>query len=583
MMDRLDQVEASIAALSKSLAELQARVSALERSRAGTATQPATLVDSAVSSASEAPPAPESSSLIPVLTALGRTLLVLGGAFLLRALTDTGALPQGVGVALGLVYAVVFIALSDRSGAKGSVLSASFHGVSAVLIAYPLLWETTTKLGLLSPDAGGAALALVTGMALLVAWRRHLHFLAWAFTLAAVVTILALYYGTRAMELYAALLLLLGAVTTWLGYGRKWHVMRWFVAIPTNALVLRLCFLVAHPEGPRPPYEHLSVSAVQILAVCLVVVYMGSFCYRTLARQRSVKFFEVVQSALALLAGYGGAVRIAQANGSAKALLGWSALAAAAACYPVAFAFVRQRIGRGRNFFYFAWLALIFVFLGSPIVVGKALLAPSWCLLAGASSLLGGHFDRVTLRIHSAVYLTAAAWFSGLLSTSFQVFAGPAKSAGSFPSAVGLMTLGVTVACYVVLVMTQMGRDVPALRRVPRLVLVSLAVMGVGSLAVILLIRVLGQAGGDSQMATVAVVRTGILALSAVALAITARGKHLAEMGWLVYPVLVIGGIKLLVEDLRHGSPTTLFLGFALFGVALIAAPRLRHPTQTKA
>ena len=50
----------------------------------------------------------------------------------------------------------------------------------------------------------------------------------------------------------------------------------------------------------------------------------------------------------------------------------------------------------------------------------------------------------------------------------------------------------------------------------------------------------------------------------------------------LVYPILVVGGIKLVVEDLRHGDPVALFAAFACYGLALIAAPRLqRRPPAT--
>jgi hypothetical protein len=45
-------------------------------------------------------------------SALGRSFIILGGAFLLRALTDAGAWPPGVGVALGLLYGLTWLATS---------------------------------------------------------------------------------------------------------------------------------------------------------------------------------------------------------------------------------------------------------------------------------------------------------------------------------------------------------------------------------------------------------------------------------------------------------------------------------------
>ena len=54
------------------------------------------------------------------------------------------------------------------------------------------------------------------------------------------------------------------------------------------------------------------------------------------------------------------------------------------------------------------------------------------------------------------------------------------------------------------------------------------------------------------------------------------------EAGWLVYPVLSAGAVKLLAEDLRVGSPAALVASFVLLGGALIVAPRLgRRKTES--
>ena len=575
MTDRINQLEALVATLTKSLEALQSRVAALEGAATGSEIQVSPPVEANTVDPATPEKVVEVSSSTMVLPTLGRTLIMLAGAFLLRALTEGGILPQAGGVTLGLTYATTLIVLADRAGRKQLTLNATFHGIAAVLIAYPLIWEATTKLTLLSPVTAAAVLTLITAIGLLVAWRSYLRVLAWAFTLAALATILALYYATRAMELYAALLLLLGATTLWFAYSRKWHVMRWYVAIIANSVVLRLTLLVAHPEGPRRPYEHLSVQAVQWLALSLVVVYLVSFCIRTLARRREVTSFEILQSALTLLVGFGGAVRIAQVTESGSLLLGWAALVAAAVCYPVAFAFVRPHIGRGVNFFYFAWLALVFLFLGSRLVANVNLLAMVWIALAVAAAFLGGHYDRVTLRTHSAVYLAAAAVQTGLMATAMDAFTAPAGSSWGTMSVTDLVVLAVTMACYGILVMTQRGREVPNPRRIPRFTVAILSLIGGGSLLVIFLVKLLGDGISGADSATVAVVRTGVLAASAIGLAAAGKSKHLGELRWLVYPILVVGGIKLLVEDLRTGRPLTLFLGFACFGTALIATSRM--------
>jgi hypothetical protein len=44
--------------------------------------------------------------------------------------------------------------------------------------------------------------------------------------------------------------------------------------------------------------------------------------------------------------------------------------------------------------------------------------------------------------------------------------------------------------------------------------------------------------------------------------------------------VLVAGGLKLLAEDLRHSRASTLFVALALYGGALIVAPRLARAVR---
>jgi hypothetical protein len=63
-------------------------------------------------------------------------------------------------------------------------------------------------------------------------------------------------------------------------------------------------------------------------------------------------------------------------------------------------------------------------------------------------------------------------------------------------------------------------------------------------------------------------------------LSVISRLERFREASWLVYPLLVAGGIKLLVEDFPQGRAATLFLGLALYGGALIVAPRAARSSR---
>jgi hypothetical protein len=68
--------------------------------------------------------------------------------------------------------------------------------------------------------------------------------------------------------------------------------------------------------------------------------------------------------------------------------------------------------------------------------------------------------------------------------------------------------------------------------------------------------------------------------MTVIALALAARRARWSELGWPVVPLLALGCVKLLIEDMRRGTPLTLTLGFALFGSALIIAPKLLMATR---
>ena len=61
---------------------------------------------------------------VTVMTMAGRTLMVLGGAYLLRALTESGVWPSWLGVGAGFAYAALWLAATERAAGAGRWMSA---------------------------------------------------------------------------------------------------------------------------------------------------------------------------------------------------------------------------------------------------------------------------------------------------------------------------------------------------------------------------------------------------------------------------------------------------------------------------
>jgi hypothetical protein len=91
------------------------------------------------------------------------------------------------------------------------------------------------------------------------------------------------------------------------------------------------------------------------------------------------------------------------------------------------------------------------------------------------------------------------------------------------------------------------------------------------------------SADGVVNLGALTTVRTGVLAAAALLVAWVARQDRFREWAWLVYPLLVLLGLKMVAQDFKHSRPATLFIALALYGIALIIAPRLRRPGVRRA
>jgi hypothetical protein len=118
MDHRIKGLEARVEELAGQIADLRDRMSALETlGRAPAEPRPASVVR--VPREAALPTALPTAAMRTV-SLIGRTLVVLGGAYLLRAITDASVVPKAGGVVAGLAYAVWWLARCDREAAAGS-------------------------------------------------------------------------------------------------------------------------------------------------------------------------------------------------------------------------------------------------------------------------------------------------------------------------------------------------------------------------------------------------------------------------------------------------------------------------------
>jgi hypothetical protein len=175
--------------------------------------------------------------------------------------------------------------------------------------------------------------------------------------------------------------------------------------------------------------------------------------------------------------------------------------------------------------------------------------------------------------------LTAAAVASGLVpAVHDSLLAHPMVAWRSTTGMSLLVAVAVTVG-YILLVTTR-RKDPSWFALLPQAILAGLLAWICAGMGTMWLAGGLARAPGpDADFAYLATSRTAILCTLAVLMAWSARKYSLRELGWLVYPLLVGEGMRLLLEDIRYGRPSTLFVTLALYGGALIATSSLMRKT----
>lgn len=567
--DRLSILEGKVEDLTRSLAAFERRLVRLEGHEAAAGAPPAAVRPAAAAGGAEPEevlPAPSASDMARLLGLTGRTLLAFGGAYLLRAVTAAGYLPEAAGVVVAFAYALVWLFLADRAGAKGAALSAAFHGATAVLIGLPLLWETTTRFDYLEPAAAGLGVALFAAATLAVAWRRNLQGLAWILALGLPATAIVLLASTHAPAPFGLDLVLLGVAGLGLYYGRGWHALGWWMGLMGHLGGLLVAFgALAQQKGE---------AAALGVGLLLALAFLASLAVQTLVRGREAGVFEAVQTGLAVAVGYGGAALVAgRLMGWAVALAGALGLLLAAGAYGAAFQLVPR--ARRAKLLLFSTLALAFTLAGSALLLPAPARAAAWAGLAVLAGWQGVRQRRVTLSLHGAFYSLAAAAASGLLAAAAYAFAAPPGTAWP-PLSAGAWFALAAAAVVCALPVPRPAAFWKPYEGLTRSLQIAVFLWGAAGAVLHLLAPALalGQVEG-ADPGLLATARTAVLTAVALLLGAAARWERFREAAWLVYPALLLAALKLLVEDFPHGRPATLFVALALCGLAFLFAPRL--------
>ena len=507
-----------------------------------------------------------------VLPLVGRTFLVIGGAFLVRVITDRDVVPRSVGVVLGLAFASTWVLLAWRAAAAGQRRNADFHAVAALLVGFPLIVETGTRLGIMSPTVASAVLVGFTFLLLATADRYRLELVAWASTLASACTATLLFGAAE--EPVAPLLALLGLAlaSAVLAERRGWTGLRWPVALALDILLIRgVTGAMSLADVAR---GRALVPWLLAFAFATVFLYLLAQVHRVILQARRAGPFEVVQPVLVMAAGL-------FASRWAGAVLGWASPVAGGVALGLGLwaLFFAERLSRRgariRDAAVFGALGGAFVIAGGALLTSSVALALFWAAL-GLVLLLLGRRRSPALWWAVGLALSVAACASGGVLAALRD--GLVLTSEAAPLQPGLAAWGVLALVVASAAAAAARRDVSmGARAFLSLGYLVLGGLGLAAGAAFLAVAVAPSLG--AHPAALVLVRTLALVGGVLGFALAQRQVGTHDLGWAAFVFLGLAFVKLVAQDLPRGHPLSLVVAFSAFGGAMIALPRLlRRP-----
>lgn len=501
---------------------------------------------------------------------LGRAMLGIAGAYVLRAVAESGSFPKLAAVALAIAYAGTWLIGAVRVPAGQWFASTTYAGTSA-LILVPMLWELTLRFKFLTPSVSACVLAAFVLGAHALAWKRDLISIVWVADLAAAIAAVALLIATHDMQPFLAALLLLALVAEFAACRERWLSVRPIIAIAADLAAWTLLYTYSNPDRNLADYAGLSATALLAPAIALFLIYGASIALRTILRRRTITFFEGVQAMVAFALAAGAIFHFAPPIGARL----FAALCLALSVAGYATIFVFRRITIHRNLRAYATWSLALFLLGSYLC-----LPPPWLAsVLGAAAILAvstaSGASRLTLAFHGLVYLFAAAFASGLLQYAAHAVA------GAFPPPPGEITWMIAAA---IILGYAIGGQIEDKQWQPQLFHTLSAALAVGAAAAILVSTLVWLTATVITPGAphVAVIRT--LTACALALALSWLGPrwNRTELVWLAYATIAAVAAKLLFEDLRQGHPEFIAASIFLYAVTLILVPQIVRRSTRK-
>ncbi len=555
MAGQADKGDESLVKLLHRIGELEERVAALEhRPQSPVMAPPETFFGEKLQ---EKAKRKESTSAIPVL---GKAVLAIAGAYLLRAMAESGAAPPWLLRMLAIIYAGAWLVTASRSHRK-SVFASTIFALTAAAILVPLLWEGAARFHDLTAGFTSMVLIGYVLLSLALAWREKLQVIPWIAVMVAVMMMFSLLVATHEVKILTIGLLAIAFITELADWNGRWLGLRVVAAFGANSALIVLGIIMTSTEGVPAGYQPMSAGEISLLGTVLLLLYSASLAVRGFVWGMNWNFAEVAQALVACLSGSW--IIFRATRGGAAALLGAAFLILAVVCYWGALKRFKDMSWNRR---FSETCAVGLMLAGSVLLLSGNLRTVLLSLLALAAVIVFTRTGSAIFGFHSVLYLLAACMASGLFQYTGRALAGTVPT---WPATGFWVVVGAGLLSYLLASPTLRGGGTT---RPLSIVFAGVVALGIAALAIVGLTAI---GGGELGASRLSMVRTMVTCVLALALGYAGSRWNRVELRWVAYTIIGLGAWKLVLEDLRFGNAATLMVSLLFYGLILILLPRI--------
>ena len=564
--------------LTEGLERLASRVEALERrvyalEHSAEAQSPVTEEQQSLIAALEGGGELTAPTTAGAFTILGKAMLGIAGAYLLRAVAESNVLPSAAVAAVAIAYALAWLVWASRAK-RGDWLAGTIYASVSALILAPMVWELMLRFNVLSAPVASAVVAGFAVAASVLAWKRDLAPVLWVANLTAAALAMSLSIASHQMVPFTGVLLVMVLMAEYAATRGRESGVRIVSSLAADVAIWALIFIYSSPGSTRASYPHQSAATLIALGIILFFIAGISVICRTVLAGNRISFFEILQTTAAFVLAAGGLLYLGPPP--SVIAFGILCLVLAGAGY-VAILTRLKDTGERRNLWAVASWSGALMLAGNSMCLPSRLQSPwlgAWAVAASWTSI---RILRLQFELHGLVFLLVAAAGAGLLNWIASELAGAAPGG---PGAEIYLMMVLAIACYEGVARNCDARDRGLARDRSegwrqQALAIGFAVLAAGAATALLVQTLTGLVAlklvpGAHHLA---LIRSLSVCMAAIWLVFSGARWGRSELTKIGYATLALLVLKLAFEDLRHGQLAYIAASISLFAITLIVVP----------